>query len=166
MFGKPVIEKSMTFRKSTIPEYIFAIHLKTNTMGFTTEELTAIRKKEMINALEANFGNVTDATKTVGITPRTHYRWLKEDEEYADAAENMRDLCFRKVKDNLVAKALSKIEKGDSAVLMKMLGIYLKKLPDEMERASYQNNVRLRANIKYVKTREEAEEIMRKRGGM
>jgi len=136
-------------------------------MSFTAEELTAIHKKEMINALEVYFGNVTDAARKVGITPRTHYRWLKEDDEYADAAENMRDLCYRKVKDNLIAKALTRIEKGDKAVLMKMLGIYLKKLPEEMERAARINNVPLiRPTIKYVNTREEAEEIRRKRGGM
>lgn len=133
-------------------------------MGTNSEQATAIQKKEMINALEANFGNVTQAAKAVGITPRTHYRWLKEDEEYADAAENMRDICYRRVKDNLLEKALDKIEKGDTAILSKMLSIYLKKLPEEMDRASRQNNVRLVPKIRYVETREQAEQIMRERG--
>jgi|SRR6185312_3982110 len=110
-------------------------------MSKSSEEVTAIHKKEMINALEANMGNVTAAAQVVGITPRTHYIWLKQDDEYADAAENMKDICYRRVKDSLIEKALSKIEKGDTAVLMKMLSIYLKKLPDEMERAARINNV-------------------------
>jgi transposase-like protein len=136
-------------------------------MGTNSEAATAIQKKEMVNALEANMGNVTAAAQKVGITPRTHYRWLKEDDEYADATENMKDISYRRVKDSLIEKALSKIEKGDTAVLMKMLSIYLKKLPDEMERAAHINNVPLvRARIKYVDTREEAEEIMRKHGSM
>lgn len=129
------------------------------------EAVTAIHKKEMINALEENMGNVTAAAKKVGITPRTHYRWLKEDDEYADATENMKDISYRRVKDSLIEKALKKIDEGDTPMLMKMLSIYLKKLPEEMERAARINNVPLvRARIKYIDTREEAEEIMRRRG--
>ena len=136
-------------------------------MSKSSEEETAIHKKEMINALEANLGSVTAAAQQVGITPRTHYRWLKEDDEYADAAESMKDICFRRVKESLIEKALSKIEKGDNAILMKMLSIYLKKLPEDMEKAARINNVPLiRPRIKYVDTREEAEEIMKKKGLM
>ena len=136
-------------------------------MGHNSEAVTAIKKKEMINALEDNFGNVTAAAKAVGITPRTHYTWLKEDDEYADATENMKDISYRRVQDSLIEKALSKIEKGDTKVLLKMLSIYLKRLPEEMERAARINNVPLiRAKINYVDTREEAEEIMKRQGKM
>ncbi len=135
-------------------------------MAKNTEMQTAAQKKEMINALEANFGNVTASTKVVGITPRTHYRWLKEDPEYASAAENMRDLCYRKVKDNLLEQALKKIGSGDTSVLNKMLSIYFKNLPDEMRSASSFNNVPIRVGVKYIKTREEAEEMMRNDGRM
>jgi len=138
---------------------------KLNNMSMTPDEITAIHKKEMVNALEANMGNITAAAQKVGITPRTHYRWLKEDPEYADATENMKDISYRRVKDSLIEKALKKIDEGDTPMLMKMLSIYLKKLPDEMERAARINNVPLvRARIKYIDTREEAEEIMRRRG--
>jgi hypothetical protein len=134
-------------------------------MGTNSEAVTAIQKKEMINALEVNFGNVTAAAKVVKITPRTHYRWLKEDPEYADAAENMKDISYRRVKDSLVEKALSMVEKGDTTVLLKMLSIYLKKLPEEMERAARINNVPLvRARIKYIDTREEAMQLLKDRG--
>lgn len=136
-------------------------------MSKSSEDVTAIHKREMINALEVNLGNVTAATKEVGITPRTHYRWLKEDEEYADATENMKDICYRRLKEGLIDMALKKIEKGNTAVLMKMLGIYLKKLPDDMERVSRINNVPLiRPRIKYVHTREEADEITKREGPM
>jgi|SRR6185312_6794750 len=134
-------------------------------MGTNSEAVTAIKKKEMINALENSFGNVTEAAKKVGITPRTHYTWLKEDDEYADAAENMKDISYRRVKDSLVEKALSKIENGDTTVLLKMLSIYLKKLPEEMERVARINNVPLiRAKINYVDTREEAMQLLKDRG--
>jgi hypothetical protein len=109
---------------------------------------TAIQKKKMIDALVANFGNVHQAAKALKMDTRTHYRWLSEDSEYAQEAENIRDISYRKVKDNLLENALKKIEKGDSAVLNKMLGIYFKKLPEEMERVSHYNNVRTRVMLK------------------
>jgi len=124
---------------------------------------TAIQKKEMIDALEANFGNVTIAAMVVGISPRTHYRWLKEDGDYADESENIRDISYRRIKEGLVQKAMMKIEKGNASVLNKMLGIFLKKLPEEMDRLSTKNNVRLVPKIRYVDTREEAQEIERRR---
>lgn len=136
-------------------------------MSKSSEEDTAASKKGMINALEVHLGNVTAAAQALGITPRTHYRWLKEDGEYADAAEGMRDICYRRVKDRLIEKALKKIDKGDSAVLIKMLSIFLKKLPEEMDRLAMFNRVPLiRPVINYVDTREQAEEIMRSRGEM
>lgn len=118
----------------------------------------------MINALEANFGNVTAAAKVVKITPRTHYRWLKEDTEYAEEAENMKDISFRRIKDNLLEKALKMIDNGDSGVLGKMIAVYFKNIPQEMLVASRYNNVRLQARIKYIDTREQAMESLKNRG--
>lgn len=123
-------------------------------MGTNSAEATAMLKTQMIDALEANFGSVTVAARLIGITPRTHYRWLKEDDAYADEAENIRDISYRKIKEGLVQKAWMKIEKGNTTVLNKMLGIFLKKLPEEMDRASRLNNVRLVPKIRYVNTRE------------
>jgi hypothetical protein len=123
----------------------------------------AMLKTKMIDALESNFGNVTIAARVAGIAPRTHYRWLKEDAGYADEAENIRDISYRRIKDGLVQKALMKIEKGNSSVLNKMLGIFLKMLPEEMDRLSTKNNVRLLPKIHYIDTREQAQEIERRR---
>jgi transposase-like protein len=133
-------------------------------MGMNSEAVTAIQKKEMINALEEHFGNVTAAAKAIKITPRTHYRWLKEDREYAEASENMKDVTFRRVKDRLLEKALKMIDKGDSAVLNRMMGIYFKNVPQEMLVASRYNNVPIRATIRYVDTREEAMQLLKDRG--
>lgn len=111
----------------------------------------------MIDALEINFGNVTAAAKAVKISARTHYVWLKQDRDYANQAENMRDISFRKLRDKLIAAALKKIDKGDSAVLNKMLAIYLKNTPLEMLRASTENNVPMQVRIRYV---DKPEDIM------
>jgi hypothetical protein len=140
--------------------------IKQNNMNQHTPEETLVLKTAMIDALESNFGNVTFAARQVGISPRTHYRWMKEDDEYADESENIKDICYRKIKDGLIHKALMKIEKGNTSTLNKMLGIFLKKMPEEMDRASRINNVRLLPKINYVKSREEAQEIMRSRGEM
>jgi len=117
-------------------------------MGKNSSPATAIRKEAMIKALEANYGNVSVAAKAVNIYASTHYRWLTEDHEYAQKAENMRDICFRKAKDSLLETAFKKIEQGDSAVLNQLLRIYLKKLPEEMEKVSHYNNVRTKVLIK------------------
>ena len=119
-------------------------------MGNNTSIATDVQKEAMITALEENYGNVTAAAKAVKISPRTHYRWLKEDGQYADQAESIRDISYRKLRDKLVASALKKIDKGDSSVLNRMMGIYLKNTPEEMRRASTENNVPMRVRIKYI----------------
>jgi hypothetical protein len=130
-------------------------------MGKNTEAVTIAQKEKMMEAIEANYGNITKAAKMVGIHPATHYRWLKEDEAYADQTEYMRDVSFRKIKDKLLEKALEKIDTGDSAILSRMMAIYLKNIPQEMDRISRYNNVRLLPKIRYIDTREQAEAIMR-----
>lgn len=40
------------------------------------------RKKAMIEALERSLGVVTTACKNVGISRETHYRWMREDDQY------------------------------------------------------------------------------------
>jgi DNA-binding protein Fis len=121
---------------------------------------TATKKAVMLTAIEANYGNITRAAAMAKITPNTHYVWLKEDRGYADQAENMKDLGFRKIKDNLLDMSMKMAEKGNVTVLNKLLGIYFKGVPEEISKASRHNNVPLRMGINFVSTREEAERIM------
>lgn len=53
-----------------------------------------ILKKAMIEALEKSLGVVTMAAKSVGIARSTHYNWLKEDEEYRKAVEDLDDIAL------------------------------------------------------------------------
>lgn len=48
----------------------------------------------MIEALEKSLGVVTTACKQVGIARKTHYEWLKEDEEYRQAVEDVADVAL------------------------------------------------------------------------
>lgn len=63
------------------------------------EELLPIRfdsplKKRMIEALISSLGIVTPACRAVGISRWTHYRWLREDEDYRRTVEEMGDIAL------------------------------------------------------------------------
>lgn len=53
-----------------------------------------IHKKAMIEALEKSLGIVTTACKSVGISRETHYRWLREDEDYKKEVESIADIAL------------------------------------------------------------------------
>lgn len=54
----------------------------------------ATLKKAMIEALEKSLGVVTTAAKAAGIDRNTHYRWLKDDDEYRLSVESLKDLSI------------------------------------------------------------------------
>jgi hypothetical protein len=110
--------------------------------------VTAKQKQRMIIALEANFGNVTKAAKIAGITPRTHQRWVKEDGDYEDEVGSIKDLGLKGMKDNLIDLAMKKAQQGNIAVLNKMLGIFLKDMPEEMKDLNQYNKIPFRVKVK------------------
>ena len=55
---------------------------------------TNLKKKARIKALEDALGIVTMACKTVGLDRSTHYEWLKTDEEYKEAVNNVGDIAL------------------------------------------------------------------------
>ena len=132
-------------------------------MSKNSPEETALLKQAMINSLEVNYGNIQKAAKVVGISPRTHFRWMKEDEQYDMQADISKDVGYRNLKDNLIEMALQKAENGNTSVLNQLIRTFLKYMPDEMKDLNRSNNVPFRAKISYVSTREEAEEIMKQR---
>jgi len=52
------------------------------------------KKKIMFEALQDQLGVITAAAKQTGISRRTHYRWLKADENYKFWIEQLPDLCL------------------------------------------------------------------------
>ena len=116
----------------------------------------------MINALEINYGNVKLAAKVAGIAPSTHYRWRKEYEDYERKTDTIKDVGYRDLKENVLDMALKKAEKGDSLVLNQLIRTLLKDLPEEMKKLNRMNDIPLTARIKYVDTREEAAEIVKR----
>lgn len=69
---------------------------------------TQLSKKAMVEALEKTLGIVTAACKQVGISRVTHYEWLREDEEYKKAVNDISEVAkdfvesqlFKQIKDN------------------------------------------------------------------
>lgn len=59
------------------------------------------KKKLMMEALKHQLGNVTLACKEVGITRDTHYRWIKEDKEYAGETVRLDDFVIDFVENEL-----------------------------------------------------------------
>jgi hypothetical protein len=51
-------------------------------------------KRAMIEALEKSLGIVTTAAKSAGIDRSTHYEWLKTDDEYRKAVEDIGDIAL------------------------------------------------------------------------
>lgn len=51
-------------------------------------------KKRLLKALESSLGVVTVACKKANISRDTHYRWLKEDEEYQKAVYDIENIAL------------------------------------------------------------------------
>ena len=54
----------------------------------------ATTKKAMLGALEKSLGVVTTACKSVGIERTTHYRYMTDDPEYAQAVADMENVAL------------------------------------------------------------------------
>ena len=69
-----------------------------------------IQKRAMIEALEKSLGVVTTACKIVGIDRTLHYKWMKEDEEYAEEVISLSDIVL----DFAESKLHNLISTGDT----------------------------------------------------
>ncbi len=72
------------------------------------------KKKIMFEALQDQLGVIIAAAKQTGIDRRTHYKWLKADENYQFWIKQIPDLCL-----DFVENALFKnIKKGKTAEII------------------------------------------------
>ena len=55
---------------------------------------TDINKKSMVAALEESIGIVSTACKEVGISRETHYKWYRNDSDYAKDVDSVADLAL------------------------------------------------------------------------
>jgi|TARA_R100000995_G_scaffold43190_2_gene20195 hypothetical protein len=54
---------------------------------------TQINKKRMINALESSLGVVTTALKSTELSRTNYYKWLKDDEEFAQKVKDIQNIA-------------------------------------------------------------------------
>lgn len=73
-----------------------------------------ITKKAMLEALESSLGVVTSACKNVGISRETHYRWLREDEDYKKAVDDLSNVAL----DYAESKLHSQIKKENPTAII------------------------------------------------
>jgi len=52
------------------------------------------KKEAMLEALEKNLGVVSNAAKAAGIDRKSHYNWLKKDEEYKAKVEELQEVAL------------------------------------------------------------------------
>jgi hypothetical protein len=71
-------------------------------------------KKDMIECLKKNLGNISNACQQVGIVRQTHYNWLDNDPYYRQEFENIREAAI----DFVESKLLQNIQNGsDTAAI-------------------------------------------------
>ena len=80
------------------------------------KKLKALRgkKKLMYEALRSQLGVVTSACKLVGISRQTHYRWLREDENYKAWIEQIPDITL----DFAETALLKQIKEGNTTAII------------------------------------------------
>lgn len=75
---------------------------------------TKVRKKVLIQALQASFGIVTIACKAAGMDRGHHYDWLRKDPEYKKAVEDIENITM----DFVESKLHSRINLGDTTAII------------------------------------------------
>ena len=72
--------------------------------------LMKTNKKALLSALEKSLGIVSPACEEAGISRDTHYRWMREDEEYKKSVDNISEHAI----DFVESKLYERISQGDT----------------------------------------------------
>ncbi len=72
------------------------------------------KKKDMIEALTFNLGIVSTSCLAVNISRQTHYRWLKEDEDYKQEVQDITESAI----DFVESKLYERIKANDTASII------------------------------------------------
>ncbi len=83
---------------------------KNDTSRARTEE----SKTAMLEALEKYKGIVTSSAQAVGIHRSTHYQWLREDHDYAEAVAEIQDVAL----DFVESQLLKRVEAEDTHAII------------------------------------------------
>lgn len=95
------------------------------------------KKKLMFEAMKSQLGNVSASVKLVQISRETHYRWMREDENYKLWIDSIPDICLDFVENTL----MKNIQEGNVTAQI----FYLKtkgKTRGYIERSEHEVNVK------------------------
>ena len=106
-----------------------------------------IKKETILKALENSLGVVTVACKQADIPRSTYYKWLKEDEEFAQAVKEIENIALDFAESQLHAQ----IKEGSTSATIFYLKTKGKKRgyveKSELDLTSGNEPVKLRINI-------------------
>lgn len=80
----------------------------------TVQNRIAASKENFLTQLENSFGLVATTCRKAGISRSTYYKWRKEDTDFANKADEVKELQ----KDAVEALILKKMKDGDTAMLI------------------------------------------------
>ena len=69
------------------------------------------KKEALLKALEKNLGVVTTSCKQVDVGRATYYRWLDEDNDFAEKAKDIQDVAL----DFVESKLFEQVQDGSTA---------------------------------------------------
>jgi len=75
---------------------------------------TALKKKEMLEAMKKTLGNVSQSCKLANIQRSTYYRWITSDKAFARAVNDVEEYTF----DFVESKLLEQIQDGNTAMII------------------------------------------------
>lgn len=78
---------------------------------------TAHLKKDLIAALENNKGIVSNACKELGISRNTYYDYYRNDPEFKDTVDELKNIVLDFAEENLYKR----VESGDTTALIFLL---------------------------------------------
>lgn len=99
------------------------------------------QKQAMVQALEKTLGIITKASKMSGVSRKSHYRWMEDDEEYKEVVDSIADIALDYVED----KMFEQIDMGNPPLIM----MYLKtkgKKRGYIEKTEVESNVTVTGN--------------------
>lgn len=121
------------------------------------------KKNAMLVALEKTLGVISEACRLAKISRETHYRWLREDEEYKKDSEATKDLAIE-FAETALHKQIANGNPASTIFLLKTLGKkkgYVERLettgPDGS--AIKHENVVIEVEPPYIKVKDENKTI-------
>lgn len=113
-------------------------------------------KKELKDLIKSSLGNITAACQKAGISRGTYYNWRKQDKEWAQEIDEIKNEADERMNDLAEGKLYTKVREGDNTCLI----FYLKTRHPKYKRKS---EVEVKGRLETsVELSEEEKELIKK----